>query len=281
MKNNNIPYLHLPGSGEDLHFFGANGFPAGTYTPMLTGLSEQFNVYAMQCRATWPNIGHPSHKNWELYADDLIQFIEQHCQHPIIAVGHSLGASSTVLAANKRPDLFKALVLIEPAMVDWPMRLMMKFTPLNIIKRNKLISGTLNKKDRWQKKEDYLAHIKRFKGYGKFSEQTFLEFEKHAIEKSSKGDYQLVFGNRWEAHNYTQPPFLLNKLKTLTKLGIPTVAIAGKSNLFFGKKLWEGWKKSQPKAIFEQDNRYGHLIPLEAPLETLKLILQGLEKTKR
>ncbi len=82
MKNNNIPYLHLPGSGEDLHFFGANGFPAGTYTPILTGLSEQFNVYAMQCRATWPNIGHPSHKNWELYADDLIQLASYYCGGP-------------------------------------------------------------------------------------------------------------------------------------------------------------------------------------------------------
>ncbi len=274
------PHIHLSGPGDDLHFFHANGFPAGVYQGILKKLSGHFNVYAMQCRATWPAIGHPTHKNWQVYADDLIEFIEQHCQHPIVAVGHSLGASSTVLAAIKRPDLFKALILIEPAMVSWPMRLLMKFTPMRIMKRNKLISGTLNKTERWQKKEDYLSYIKRFKGFNKFNDQTFLAFEKHAIEESPQGDYQLTFNNRWEAHNYTQAPFLLNHLKKLTKLNIPTVAIAGKSNLFFGDKLWQGWKKSQPQAVFLQDKKYGHLIPLEGPQDTFELIMQGLEKLK-
>jgi pimeloyl-ACP methyl ester carboxylesterase len=278
MTKQATPHIHLPGPGDDLHFFHANGFPAGVYHGILSKLSAHFNVYAMQCRATWPDIGRPSHKNWQVYADDLIEFIEQHCQHPIVAVGHSLGASSTVLAAIKRPDLFKAVILIEPAMVDWPMRLLMKFTPMHIMKRNKLISGTLNKTERWQKKDDYLSYIKRFKGFNKFSEQTFLEFEKHAIEESPQGDYRLTFNNLWEAHNYTQAPFLLKHLNKLTTLGIPTVAIAGKSNLFFGNKLWQKWKTSQPKAVFLQDEKYGHLMPLEGPNHTFDLIMQGLKK---
>ncbi len=273
-----IPHIHIPGPGEDLHLMHANGFPAGVYEPVLSELSQHFNVYAMNSRATWPKIGHPTHKNWQLYADDLIHFIEHHCQHPIIAVGHSLGASSTVLAAVKRPDLFKALVLIEPAMVNWPMKLLMKMTPMHFIKRIKLVSGTLNKREQWDNKDDYLAYIKRFKGFKKFNDKTFSAFEKHAIEKNQQGGFNLVYNNQWEATNYTQAPFLLGNLKKLSKLGLPTLAIGGASNMMFTKKLWNAWQVSQPQAVFKQDKNYGHLMPLEGPEDTASLIRQGLQE---
>ncbi|WP_122520235.1 alpha/beta fold hydrolase [Pannonibacter phragmitetus] len=49
------------------------------------------------------------------YADDSIELIEHVCSEPVIFVGHSVSAMIGVLAAGKRPDLFRQLVLIGPS----------------------------------------------------------------------------------------------------------------------------------------------------------------------
>ncbi len=277
------PHLHIKGKGEPVHFYHANGFPAEVYTPFLTQLSEHFDVYAMNGRATWENSGEPSHKNWEIFADDLIKHLEETQNQPIIAIGHSMGASATVLAAIKRPDLFKALVLIEPAMVDWPMRLMFKFVPKNILAKNKLISGTAKKADTWINRETYKKYLKRFKGYRLFNENAFDAFMHHGVKEIKEGKVQLRFPNQWEAYNYTNPPYLMKQFAKLKKgeLNIPTIAIRGKKNGFFSDKLWQTWQRHQPSAVYLQDKNYGHLMPLEGPLDTVTLILKGLSDIEK
>jgi len=49
------------------------------------------------------------------YADDCIEIAEQIGLEPVTFVGHSVSAMIGVLAAKKRPDLFKRLVLIGPS----------------------------------------------------------------------------------------------------------------------------------------------------------------------
>ena len=272
-------YLHFPSQnqGEIIHFYHANGFPAGAYMPILKRLSENFEVYALKGRATLPNSGTPSHTDWHIFADDLIQLAEKFDQ-PIIAVGHSMGASSTVLAALKRPDLFKALVLIEPAMVSFPLSLLFKLVPKRIIARSKLVTGTLNKQDNWGSRQDYLSYIERFHGYKDFKKETFDAFCENAIKEDEDGRYKLTFPKIWEAHNYTMPPYLISKLGQLDKLNVPTVAIRGRTNLFFTDGLWKSWRSAQKKAAFFQHKNFSHLFPLEGPEECIELIEAGLHQ---
>ncbi len=267
-------YLHMTGPGEAVHFYHANGFPAGVYKPFLHTLQKQFDVYALHSRATQINAPSPNHKDWNIYADDLINFLEKQGK-PIIAIGHSMGASSTVLAAIKRPDLFKALVLIEPAMVTFPTSLLLKLAPKKLIRDSKLVKGTANKPDTWASRNDYENYIRKFKGYRQFSKATFDAFIDHGIQQV-EDQYRLVFHKEWEAHNYTSPPYLMNNLKKLDQLNIPTIAIRGKPNLFFPDKLWTTWQSKQPNAIFLEDTRYSHLFPLEGPEACMKLITEGL-----
>ncbi|NVK39135.1 MAG: alpha/beta hydrolase [Gammaproteobacteria bacterium] len=275
----NIPALHIQGHGEPVHFYHANGFPAEVYTPLLEQLASQFDVFAMHGRATWENIGEPSHDNWQIYADDLIAYLEQSQTQPIIAIGHSMGASSTVLAAIKRPDLFKALVLIEPAMVNWPIRLLLNLTPHKVIRGSKLVSGTANKPDTWSDRDTYEAYLKKFRGYRLFNDAAFEAFKHHGVKDTDIGEVTLRFPKHWEAYNYTNPPYLMKYLKKLNhkKWSIPTLAIRGEPNGFFSDKLWQTWQNHQPDALYVQDKKYGHLMPLEGPEETAKLIVNGLK----
>lgn len=274
------PYIHKKGPGQPLHLYHANGFSNGVYAPLLDRLSEHYDVYAMGNRATWPKAGLPSHKNWQIFADDLIEFIETKVGEPIISVGHSMGASNTVIAANKRPDLFKALVLIEPAMVGLKLATLGKLLPKRILQKSNLYQGTLRKRHRFDNVEEYSQYIRRFKGYQKFPEESFKAFEQHAIRPQKNGDYALVFPKEWEAYNYTMPVYLMNEIKKLGSRfnNIPTVAIKGHSNNLFDDALWDRWQEIQDNALFTEQPDYGHLMPMESPEETYKLIINGLAK---
>ncbi len=271
--------LHIPGSGEPIHFYHANGFPAEVYLPFLNELAHSFDVHAMHGRATRPNAGEPNHKNWQVYADDLIAYLDTNLSQPIIAIGHSMGASSTVLAAIKRPDLFKALVLIEPAMVNWHLRLLLNLLPKNVIRSSKLVSGTANKPDTWADRETYEAYLKKFRGYQLFNDEAFSAFKHHGVKETESGHVTLRFPKQWEAYNYTNPPYLMRQLKKLNhkQWNIPTLAIRGAANGFFSDKLWRTWQNHQPNALYVQNKQYGHLMPLEGPQDTVQLIVNGLK----
>lgn len=49
------------------------------------------------------------------YADDCLEVVEHSCSEPVIFVGHSVSAMIGILAAIKRPDLFRQLILIGPS----------------------------------------------------------------------------------------------------------------------------------------------------------------------
>lgn len=272
-------YLHLKSNNEAVHFYHANGFPAGVYTPFLDSLNQKYEVFALNSRATWPNAGVPTHNDWQIYADDLIAFIEK-LGKPIIAIGHSMGASGTVLAATKRPELFKALVLVEPAMLTLPLAMIFKLTPKRYIRDLKLVKGTANKPDTWKTREDFSKYVRKFKGYNKFSAEAYDAFTEHAVSKNHEHQEEvtLKFHKSWEAHNYTMPPYLMNHFKILEKINMPTVAIRGQKNMFFPHSLWGAWKKKQPSAIFLEDKNFTHLFPLEGPNECMTLIQEGLKK---
>ena len=270
----NATWEDFGGSGEKAHFYHANGFPSGVYSRLLAALSQRFNLSALACRATWPNIGRPPRRrDWQLYADDLIAFIEHQYHEPIIGIGHSMGATCTILAADKRPDLFKALVLIETAMVSKPLAKLVCVLPKSFMAMIEPTKSTLKKTDIWGSREAFLADCRRFRGYKRFDDEAFAALAQHGLVETQAGHFKLGFPKAWEAHNYTQPPNVLSKLE---RINIPCVAIRGKPSVFFTDAMWHEWQDRCPDTIFKQNLAYGHLFPLENPSICYDLIDDGL-----
>ena len=118
INNSNQPLIDLGGEGDPLLFSHANGYPPLCYKSMLTPLLPTSRVYAGLFRPLWqPEVEPSSVNSWETFAEDLIAVIDSEIQQPVIGVGHSMGAVSSLIAAVKRPDLFTSVVLIEPVLV--------------------------------------------------------------------------------------------------------------------------------------------------------------------
>src|SRR5690242_20573917 len=103
-----ISYLEWEAAPDKqlLIFSHANGFNASTYSSLLSPLSGDFRIIA------WDMRGHglttlPLNKNglrgWQIFRDDLLRFVDGLEFSPTVMAGHSLGATSTALAAAARP----------------------------------------------------------------------------------------------------------------------------------------------------------------------------------
>ena len=109
-----IPYEDFGGTGPLLHFAHPNAYPPAVFRQFLQPLTADYDVLAMAQRPLWPGSRPDEMHDWQLFADDLVDFLADHDLHGIIGVGHSLGAVATMMAAVGQPQLFRALVLIEP-----------------------------------------------------------------------------------------------------------------------------------------------------------------------
>lgn len=256
--------------GEPAHFYHANGFPLGVYKPLLSKLDSGIKLSALHLRATWPNIGLPQkRRDWHIYADDLIAFVEQEYKEPIIGIGHSMGATCTILAAQKRPELFKTLILVEVAMVSARLARLAPLVPTTLWNYLEPVKSTLAKVDTWSSREAYLDQCKQFKAYKRFEESSFRALANYGLIETQDNQLRLAFPKIWEAQNYTQPP---NVMDALESLEIPCFAIRGKPSVFFSDSMWQEWQQRSPSTIFMENPSYGHLFPFENSTACAKLI---------
>ncbi len=261
-------------SGPPVHFFHANGFPLGAYKPLLGRLAEQYRVCGVELRATWPEIGQPPPAlRWDVYGDDLIAFLDAQFSEPVIGIGHSIGATATVYAAQKRPDLFKALVLIEPATVSPGIAFLLRLIPGFMMRRSEPTKSTLNKPDRWPSRDAFLESCRGSRQFKRFDEEALEALAAHAVRDNGAGDVELVFSKAWEAHNYSCPPAIISKLQSLR---VPCIGLRGKPSMFFTDSMWDQWQRMCPDTRFEELPQYGHLLPLEAPAECASIVHKTL-----
>ena len=257
-----------------LHFAHANGFPAGSYDKLLRLLAQERTVYAMDHRATWDSSPYepPSEFTWHSAADDLIAAIEQVSPNGVIGVGHSLGAVSTLLAAIKRPDLFKQILLVEPVM--FPTRMFVMFAGVPKPLRAKvfgLVKKTLLRRERWTTREEFtqaLGGKSLFKG---FSAEVFQDYATHGLRESSQRTMPgasndmltLSFRKTWEAQVFLTPPYVWQKIK---RLQVPCVVWRGEVGDVVPMHAWQKWEKIRPESPVRVLPKLGHMAPLQSPI---------------
>jgi pimeloyl-ACP methyl ester carboxylesterase len=104
-----------------LHFAHATGFNAQTYRRLLKPLSNRFRVMASDAR------GHGRTRlsaipenllSWQTYEADLERLLEV-LGEPAFLIGHSIGATVSLMLAARRPDLALGVAMIEPSFVPF------------------------------------------------------------------------------------------------------------------------------------------------------------------
>jgi pimeloyl-ACP methyl ester carboxylesterase/catechol 2,3-dioxygenase-like lactoylglutathione lyase family enzyme len=109
-----LRYLDFGGSGPPAVLHHGTGFHGALWAPIAAQLAERYHVLALDARGHGDSEPSRDGYAWDGFVSDLIGFSEALGLSSVLGIGHSLGATTTSVAASRRPDLYRALVLLEP-----------------------------------------------------------------------------------------------------------------------------------------------------------------------
>lgn len=249
-----------------LHFAHANGFPASCYRKLFQFLETDFELNYLDMHGH--NEDYPVSDNWDFLADELIATIERSANDSVYGVGHSLGGVLTFIAAVKKPELFRGIVLLDsPILGSFRSRMLLLAKRLNFI--DHVTPGRRTKARRifWQDEKAAMAYFAEKPLFQKFDLECLSDYIKYGTEKREDG-LHLRFKRHIEYQIYRTIPHSLPQFKS--QLSVPAALIYGKdSNVCQVADLKHMQKYYN---ISSEAFEGGHLFPFEKPKATAEAI---------
>lgn len=266
------------GNGPLVHLAHANGFPPASYRLLaqdLSGGSPGYYVIGLPARPLWPASRPDSAPTWRPLADDLIQALDARGLRGIYGVGHSLGGVLTMWAAIRRPDLFRAVVLVDPVILPpavlWAMRLM---RAVGLGDRQSLVQGALRRRRAWPHRQACYEHLRGKALFARWSDEALWDYVNAGTKIGSDGRAELVYPVEWEAHIFATTP--ADVWRDAPQLRVPALVIRGQHSETFRPAAQARLARLLPQAQFRVIQDAGHLVPLERPAETGAMIREFL-----
>ncbi|UJF24833.1 alpha/beta hydrolase [Suttonella sp. R2A3] len=269
LESQSAHYHSWGSSGEKAHFYGGNGFLFAAYLPLIHALQHDYHFISLAMRGLWSKPPVPKRAfTRKEDAELLIAFLEQTTDQPVVGMGHSQGASATVIAASQRPDLFSRLILIEPvSFTPWQAR-WIPALPVWFKNHFEPFKGALAKQSIWPSIEAYQKELRSHRAFRRFNDEDLAHFA-HASLCATQDGFTLRFPPEQEVANYHGTPCIESALKSLT---VPYHIISGKPSMFLSDKVRKRWGQFVLPNQWTVDPHFGHLLPLEAPHACAQLI---------
>ncbi len=192
----------------DVVFAHANGFNAMTYRSILGPLSLSLRIVAIDQRghgASRMPADPKGRRSWSDLRDDLLALLETLGDGPVILAGHSMGATTSLLAAQAQPDRVRALVLFDPVVSPRWTSAILRRTPWLaawIYGRMPLTQGALRRRSVF---DSFGAAFRAYRGRGAFRtwpEIMLADYVAGGFREREDGSVELSCAPAWEASNF-------------------------------------------------------------------------------
>lgn len=268
-----IPFTAFSTSGPYLHFAHANGYPPMAYAPLLNALATTYRVEAMHFRPLWPEAKPENvQRDWYPFMADLEQFFAERGQKGFIGVGHSLGAVTTLAAALHNPDLFRAVVLIDPVL--FRRRFLLLWDAVRTVglgrRLHPLIPTALRRRKVFESVDEMFSRYRRAAVFSRLSDDGLRAYVNSIARPRADGQVELNYSPEWEVKVYETGP--LNLWSRLPRLRPPLLLIWGAESDTFQAPAARKIQRLLPTARVISVPETGHLVPLEQP-ETVRQLM--------
>lgn len=265
-----IPFEDYGGPGQALHFAHANAYPPGCYRQLLQKLAIKHRVTTVRFRPLWKGSRPEEMSSWATNAEDLVRFFKQEGMHGVIGVGHSLGAVATAMAALRQPDLFRALILIEPVFLS--PAVLQKLAAISSdgnLLALPLVETAVKRRDQWDSRQEAFDHFRQKSVFARLTDEALWDYVTFGLTNDN-GSLHLTYPPAWEAHIYA---LQVNDMwDSIPKISQPTLALRGSETETLLPDAWRLWQQKQPEAVFNEIKGAGHLLPLEKPAVVARAI---------
>jgi pimeloyl-ACP methyl ester carboxylesterase len=186
-----------PERAVDVVFSHANGFNARTYRTILALLARELRILALDLRghgrSTLPAVIE-GRVGWREMEEDLLALLAVEAAGPVVLAGHSMGGTTSLLAAAAAPERVKALVLFDPVIFPAEGQADAAESPL--------VQGALRRRATFPSK---VAALEAYVGRGAFKtwrREQIADYVEDGFRETGAGEVTLTCAPEWEASNF-------------------------------------------------------------------------------
>ena len=256
-------------------FSHANSFPAGTYRLLFDAWrAAGYTVHAIEKYGHDPE--YPVTNHGPRLRDQLIHFAEGHAKEPAFFVGHSLGGFLSLLAAAKRPDLARGVLMIDSPIIGGlltPTIRLAKLTGWG--ERFSPASVSKGRRQHWPTKEAAHAHFAGKASFARWAPEVLHDYIECGIEPSQAHGYTLSFRRDIETDIYNTIAHDIPGFLRRHPLRCPLAFIGGRQSTEVRQVGMAATERvAQGRVSWVEGS---HLVPFERPMETAAEVIKWLK----
>lgn len=273
-SSSGIPYVDWGGRGQVLHLAHANGFPPGTYDAFVACLTPHFRVLGMECRALWGTADPAQFRHWKEMGEDLACFLTEKGLTDVVAVGHSLGAVTSLYSALAHPGLIRALVLIDPVILP-PVFFLLRplLALLGLSRPAQLAAQARRRRVEWPNRQVMFRAYRSVPVFKRWQEPFLRDYIESGTVEEPAGQVRLRYPREWEARIFETSP--LDVWWAMPGLrSTPLLVIRGQHSQTYRRDTMRLMRWLLPRACFLEMEGADHFVPMSTPQQTAAAIIE-------
>jgi pimeloyl-ACP methyl ester carboxylesterase len=244
----------------DIIFSHANGFNGRTYRTILEPLADHLRVLAVDLRghgaSTLPTVIE-GRIGWLEFRDDLLALLGEVADVPVVLAGHSMGGTSSLLAAAAEPGRVKALALFDPVVV--PVEAQRQPMMLESV----LYQGALRRRASFPGKAEALAAYLGRGGFKTWREAQVADYVEGGFRETETGEVTLTCAPEWEASNFAMHNY--DAISAFGQVRCPTRVLRAELGSTFRIEGREAELAANPLIEIMTVPGTTHFLPMERP----------------
>lgn len=255
---------------DRLVFAHANGFTGASYRSFLAPMAERFVLHPLE------RLGHhadyPVGPNWLALRNELLAQLDD-IDAPVIGVGHSMGGVLMAMAAERAPERFRCVVVLDPPLMLGLDALAMKVAKrLGMIDRVTPAGKSLGRRSRWSSREAMAGYLKTRGLFRHFTDEAMDDYVSGGSRLLEDGAVQLLFDPAIEVEIFRHLPDHLHGLPG--RIEVPLALLAGeRSELITPARR----KRLMRHGVRIEMVPGGHMFPMEHPDEAREALLTTID----
>ena len=248
-----------------LHFAHGNSYPAGSYNRLLEALRQHYDVRTLDMHGHDPR--YPVDDGWHNLVDELVAHLDGYGR-PAILVGHSLGGMLCAMAAKRRPDLARCVVMLDsPVVAGWRAWLWRAVKRCGWGSRFSPAQFSEKRRHLWPDRQAAYEHFASKTMFQAWAPGALDDYLDHGLEPHPEG-VTLRFRREVETDIYNGLPHHLGGLLR-ESFPVPVGFIAGTDS----EELRQAGLASTRRLVGENlvEIQGTHLYPMEKPEATARL----------
>jgi len=255
-------------------YLHGNSFNALSGRKLLERLAGRYEIIAPDLRghgATTLPADPSRHRDWHVYARDLIALLDQLDDRPLVLAGHSMGAVTALFASQMLERKPQGLALIDPVILPGSFYAL-NHTPLWHLmwQRFPLVQSALRRSNFWPDADAVRERYGARPPFARWANGVLDDYLAGGLVERG-GGVALACDPAWEAANYASHRH--NPVRAAHNAGAPIRILKAGS----GSTVRDVRSLSRAGAVITELPGHSHLAPLENPVACADWLAEQVE----